>query len=488
MDRLAAKQVQVKMDKRRFLKMSGVVMAGGVVSKMAGASLIGEMSPEVSADAAMEMVSAPAGNTGAMAGARTNWAGNLTYSTDQLAIAHNVEEVRKALAAHPHAKALGARHSFNTIADSTEQQISLKPVDGMELDAQAHTVKVGAGVTYGQLAPYLDSRGFAVHNMASLPHISVVGACATATHGSGNSNGNLSTAVRSFEMVKADGQVVTVSKQTAGDAWPGLVVGLGALGVITSITLAVVPRFDMKQLVYQDLSFAQLEHNLDAIFGSGYSVSLFTDWQKGRATQVWIKQRIQPGASHTAIEIPPDFYGATAATRKMHPIGEHSAEACTEQMGVPGPWFERLPHFKMNFTPSSGAEIQTEYFVPRKNGYAAIRAVEALRDQITPHLFVTEFRTIASDDLWMSPCYQRDAMTLHFTWKPEWEAIRPILPQIEAKLAPCGVRPHWAKMFTIAPDRIRAQYPRAADFKELVAKYDPQGKFRNAFLSLNLYS
>ena len=477
------------MDKREFLKMSGAVMAGGLVSKMAGAALAGESAPETSSGFVQKMASAPAGNANAMAGARTNWAGNLTYGTDQLAVAHNVDEVRKALAAHPHAKALGARHSFNTIADSTEQQISLKPVDLMELDAQAHTVKVGAGVTYGQLAPYLDSRGFAVHNMASLPHISVVGACATATHGSGNKNGNLSTAVRAFEMVKADGSVVQCSKEALGNSWPGVVVGLGALGVITNITLEVVPRFDMTQLVYESLSFSQLEHNLDAIFGSGYSVSLFTDWQKGRATQVWIKQRVQPGAkADQPIPIPPEFYGATAAKRKMHPIGDHSAEACTEQMGVPGPWFERLPHFKMNFTPSSGAEIQTEYFVASKDGYAAIRAVESLRDQITPHLFVTEFRTIASDDLWVSPCYQRDAMTLHFTWKPEWEAIKPILPQIEAKLAPFGVRPHWAKMFTIAPEKIRSQYPRMDDYKQLVAQYDPQGKFRNAFLNLNLYS
>ncbi len=476
------------MDKREFLKMSGVVMAGGLVSKMAGAAaLTGDM--DAPGDGAKPMVSAPAGNTAAMAGARTNWAGNLTYGTNQLATAQDVEEVKKALAAHPHAKALGARHSFNTIADSNEQQISLKPFDHMELNAEAHTVKVGAGVTYGQLAPFLDSRGFAVHNMASLPHISVVGACATATHGSGNRNGNLSTAVRAFEMVKADGSVVRCSKADLGDAWPGMVVGLGALGVITNITLEVVPRFEMTQLVYENLSFAQLEHNLEAIFSSGYSVSLFTDWQKGRATQVWLKQTVQPGADPgVAIKIPPEFYGATAAKRKMHPIGDHPAEACTEQMGMPGPWFERLPHFKMNFTPSSGAEIQTEYFVPRKHGYAAIRAVEELRDQITPHLFVTEFRTIAADDLWMSPCYQRDAMTLHFTWKPEWASIQPILPQIESRLAPFGVRPHWAKMFTIAPAKIRAQYPRMDEYKQLVAKYDPQGKFRNAFLNLNLYS
>ena len=403
--------------------------------------------------------------------ARTNWAGNFTYSTDLLAMPESVEDVRRALAAHTHAKALGARHSFNNIADSTDEQISLKHFDQMELDPQAHTVTVGAGVTYGQLAPYIDSRGFAVHNLASLPHISVVGATATATHGSGSSNGNLSTAVRAVEMMTAGGQMVTLSPKTLGASFDGVVVGLGALGVITKITLEVQPRFDMTQVVYENLSFAQLEHHLEEIFASGYSVSLFTDWQNHRATQVWIKRRVENG---TPTPIEPDFFGAKAATRKLHPLAGHPAENCTEQLGIPGPWYERMPHFKMNFTPSSGAEMQTEYFVPREKGYAAILAVEELRDRITPHLFVTEFRSIAADDLWMSPCHQRASMALHFTWKPEWPAVKEILPLIEAKLAPFAVRPHWAKLFTIPPAQIQAQYPRLGDYRTLVAKYDPQ--------------
>ena len=415
---------------------------------------------------------------------RTNWAGNYTYSTDQLVMAENVYDVRRALATHAQAKALGARHSFNGIADSTDEQISLKKFDQIDLDANAQTVTVGAGVTYGQLAPYIDSRGFAVHNLASLPHISVVGACATATHGSGSSNGNLSTAVRAVEMMTADGQVVTLSPKTLGAEFPGIVVGLGALGIITRITVGVEPRFDMTQVVYENLSFDQLEHNLEKVFASGYSVSLFTDWQNHRATQVWIKRRVEAGV---ATKIEPEFFGAKAATQKLHPLAGHPAENCTEQMGIAGPWYERLPHFKMNFTPSSGAEMQTEYFVPREKGYAAILAVEELRDKITPHLFVTEFRTVAADDLWMSPCHQRPSMALHFTWKPEWPAVREILPLIEAKLAPFAVRPHWAKLFTIPPAQIQAQYPKLHDYKAVVAKYDPKGKFRNAFLEANIF-
>ena len=451
------------MNKRDFLKSSGTVVAGMLLSKMAKG-----VSREQTGASEVER--------------RTNWAGNYAYRAEHLDVPSDVDQVKKSILEHARAKALGARHSFNAIADSREEQISLKHFDQMELDGSSRTVTVGAGVTYGQLAPYIDSRGFAVHNMASLPHISVVGACATGTHGSGNRNGNLSTAVRAMEMVTADGSMVTLSREKIGDMFPGAVIGLGALGVITKITLEVEPRFQMTQRVYEDLSFSELEHHLDEIFASGYSVSLFTDWQKHRATQVWIKQRSDQDKGAQV-----DFYGAKPATRKMHPIADHSAESCTEQMGIPGPWYERLPHFKMNFTPSSGAELQTEYFVPRAKGFEAIRAVEQLRDQITPHLFITEFRTIAADQLWMSPAYKRDSMAIHFTWKPEWPEVKKILPQIEEKLAPFGARPHWAKLFTMKPTEFEGQYSRLKEYRGLVKRYDPNGRFRNDFLDTNVF-
>ncbi len=344
---------------------------------------------------------------------------------------------------------------------------------------------MGAGVRYGKLAPYLQSNGFAVHNLASLPHVTVVGACATATHGSGSKNGNLSTAVSGLEVVTANGEIVNLSRHRDGERFHGAVVGLGALGVVSKITLDVIPTFDMSQVVYENLPFGQLEKHLDEIFASAYSVSLFTDWQNHRATQVWLKRRIENGKTP---EMKPDFFGAKLATHKLHPLAGHSAENCTEQMGIPGPWYERLPHFRMNFTPSSGAELQSEYFVPREKAYEAILAVEQLRDKVTPHLFITEFRTIAADDLWMSPCFDRAAMTIHFTWKPEWQSVKALLPQIEEKLKPFDARPHWAKLFTMAPSRVQAQYAKLNGFKDLLKTYDPAGKFRNKFIETNLYS
>jgi xylitol oxidase len=241
----------------------------------------------------------------------------------------------------------------------------------------------------------------------------------------------------------------------------------------------------VRQVIYENLSLAQLEKHLDDIFSSAYSVSLFTDWQNHRATQVWIKRRVEPGES---FEFAPEFYGAKLATQKLHPLAGHSAENCTEQMGIPGPWYERLPHFRINFTPSSGAELQSEFFVPRDRGYAAILAVEKLRDRVGPHLFISELRTIDADDLWMSTCYQRPSMAIHFTWKPEWPAVKQLLPVIEEQLAPFDARPHWAKLFTMPPSRLKSLYTKLPDYQELLKHYDPRSKFRNEFLSTNIYS
>ena len=259
---------------------------------------------------------------------------------------------------------------------------------------------------------------------------------------------------------------------------------LGSLGVVTRVTLDVVPRFEMTQVVYRGLSFDQLEHNLETIFSAGYSVSLFTDWRSNEIAQVWVKDRIAPG-QHA--KILPDFYGAKPAATNMHPIEANSAENCTEQLGVPGPWYERLPHFKMNFTPSNGAELQSEYLVPRNRGYEAIRAVQSLSDRIAPLLFITELRTIAADELWMSTAYQRDSLAIHFTWKPMAPEVMALLPYIEEKLAPFRARPHWGKLFTMPPARLAAQYPQLDRFRALVRKYDPQGKFRNEFVEQNLF-
>ena len=414
-----------------------------------------------------------------------NWAGNLEYSTDRLYSATSLEQVRNYVRKENRLKVLGTRHCFNNIADSKDSFLSLKPMNEViAIDPAKRTVTVNAGITYGQLCPYLDSKGFALHNLASLPHISVAGACSTATHGSGEKNGNLATAVSGLELVIASGDVVNLTREHDGGTLRAAVVGLGALGVITKVTLDIQPTYLMRQYVYENMPLTELKDHFDAIESSAYSVSLFTDWQKRRINEVWIKSRLEEGQMFHAT---PEFFGAKLATRNLHPIAELSAENCTEQMGVPAPWYERLPHFRMGFTPSAGKELQSEYFVPRQNAVEAILAVERLRDQVSPHLMITEIRAIAADELWLSPCNEQPCVTIHFTWKQDWPAVSTLLPVIEKELAPFHARPHWGKLFTTSPKELKGLYKKMPDFIELSRKYDPQGKFRNQYLNKNVF-
>jgi len=414
----------------------------------------------------------------------TNWAGNLTYGTSNVYYPKTVEEVQEVVKKCDKLTALGSKHSFNTIANNTNNLLSLRDMNKvLSLDTNANTITIESGLRYGDFAPYLDEHGYAVANLASLPHITVAGACATGTHGSGITNGNLSTAVTAIEFVNAAGDIVTLSKQKDGDAFYGAIVHLGAIGIVTKLTLDIIPAFKMKQLVYLDMPMAELKNNFANIQAQGYSVSLFTDWKNKNINEVWIKSRVAESDTAAAAEL----YGATIATKNMHPIASESAENVTDQMGVPGPWYERMPHFKMGFKPSAGKELQAEYFVPFEHAYDAIMAVEQLHEKITPHLFITEMRTIHADEFWMSPCYKQDAVAIHFTWKQETEAVMNLLPQIEAQLAPFNAKPHWAKLFTMQPKLLQSRYQKLAAFKQLVATYDPGGKFRNAFLEKNIY-
>lgn len=415
---------------------------------------------------------------------RENWAGNYPYSTDKVFQPSNLAETRDAVRTVTHARALGTRHCFNGIADSTVAQISTLRLNSFQLNAAQKTVTVGSGMKYGDLAIELDKRGFALHNMASLPHISVGGSVATATHGSGLHNGNLATEVSGLEIVAADGSVHTLTRANDPERFPGAVVGLGALGVVTSLTLDVEPRYEMTQILYRDLDFSTLEHHMEAIMTAGYSVSLFTDWQHHRAGQVWIKRRVDQGGGATPAA---DFFGSALANEKLHPVPGQDPASTTDQLNEVGPWHERLPHFKMEFTPSVGREIQSELFVPFERGYEALLAVETLRDRITPHLFITELRAVAADDLWMSMAYQRRSLAVHFTWKSEPAAVSRMISEIEDKLAPFQPRPHWGKVFSLKQAELAQVYPRWNDFKELTRRFDPAGKFRNRYMDTHVW-
>lgn len=411
----------------------------------------------------------------------TNWSKNLTYSTEKLFRAESVSDVKALLKDQPKVRVLGTQHCFNKIADSEHQLVSVRSMnEPLQLDQEQNTVTLPGGMSYGQLSPWLEEQGYALHNLASLPHISVAGACATGTHGSGVENGNLATAVAAMEIVKADGDVITLSREQDREQFPGAVVHLGSLGVVTKLTLDVQRSFQARQYVYQGLPMAEACEHFDEIMSRGYSVSLFTRWEE--MDELWIKLR-----EDQAFEAPQSYFGGRLATKNLHPIADLPSENCTAQLGVPGVWYERLPHFKMGFTPSSGKELQSEYFVELTNAVDAVQAIARLRDEITPHLFISELRTVAADELWMSPHYKRPSLAIHFTWKQDWEGVRKVLPKIERELSPHQVRPHWGKLFTIPPKELQSRYEKLGDFKDLLADYDPEQKFRNAFIAKYLY-
>jgi alditol oxidase len=372
-------------------------------------------------------------------------------------------------------RVLGSRHSFTDIADSSE----LLTLEGLPADVvvdhEAGTVSFSAGLRYGELAEALKVEGVALANLASLPHIPVAGAVATATHGSGDANGCLATAVAGLELVTSSGELLTTSR---GDAdFDGLVVGLGALGAVTRITLDVEPAYDVRQRVFEGLTWDALFENLDAVTSAGYSVSLLTGWGEG-IDQVWVKSRV----SDAPEEVRADLFGAVAASVDRHPIVGIDPVNCSPQLGVPGLWSDRLPHFRMGFTPSNGEELQSEYLVPRRHAVAAIQALRALAGVVRPVLQVSEIRSVAADQLWMSPHYRQDTIAIHFTWRPEQDAVEGVLVAVEAALAPLEARPHWGKLFLADAAAIAPLYGRLPDFTRLVDRLDPRGAFGNAWL------
>ncbi len=460
----------ILMEKRTFLKLSSVFLTGSLFSPMTSCN---------------QNTKSGSASTESQSQKQYNWARNLEYSTENFQHPEYARDLQGIIKGSRSLRILGTRHSFNRIADSTQEIVSLEKIKPLYMiDKNQKTVTVDGHVKYGELAEYLQAEGYALHNMASLPHISVAGSCATATHGSGVKNSNLSSAVVGLEMINAAGQLVRASRSESPETFAGTVVSLGCLGAITKVTLNIVPTYNIRQDVYQNMPLAELKKHFDEAMSAGYSVSLFTNYAKENINQVWVKRKVE---GDIKMKLASEWFGSTIATKNLHPIEEISAENCTEQMGVAGPWHERLPHFKMNFTPSSGEELQSEFFVPYKNGADALAAVFELHEKITPHLLISEVRTIAADDLWMSPCYQQDSVAIHFTWKQDWAAVKQVLPLIEEKLAPFNARPHWAKLFTMSPSRLQAQYKKLDDFKKLAKEYDPEGKFRNEFIDKNLY-
>ena len=399
--------------------------------------------------------------------AQFNWAGNVRYGTNRWLNIESVDQLQEFVKKQNSLKALGSRHCFSRIADNAHQLISLRSMNRMlDIDETEKTVSVEAGITYSKLGPELDRQGYALHNLASLPDISVAGAIATATHGSGSKNGNLASAVAEIELVTADGELRTLSRQKDADEFLGAVVHLGALGIVTRVKLDIQPTFRINEYTYQGLKKNILYEKFSQIMNSAYSVSLFTYRNKdGFANWPWATVRLKV-QEEAGFEAKPELFGARLDARR----------------NTTGSWWERLPHFAIGDVAAKGNELQTEYFVAMEHAVDAIKAVATLADRIQPLLHASELRTVAADKLWMSPCYEQQSLAIHFTWKPDQEGVANLLPEIEKRLAPFEARPHWGKRFFMSSKTLESRYDRLADFRRLVSRYDPEGKFGNAFL------
>ncbi len=409
----------------------------------------------------------------------TNWARNVTFGAERVHAPTSLEQLRGLVAGSQRIRALGTGHSFNRIADTTGDQVCLAALpQRCEVDPETSTVTVSAGMRYGEVAETLQAAGYALRNLGSLPHIGVAGAIATGTHGSGGTLGNLATDVTALTMVTADGVLVEVRRESDDADFCGVVVGLGALGIVTEVTLQAVPSFEITQWVYDDLPRAAVDEHVEEIFASAYSVSLFTNW-RSPSFQVWLKHRteglVQP-------EPPSPWLGATLADGPRHPVVGLPPKNCTEQLGASGPWHTRLPHFQLEFTPSSGEELQSEYLLPREHALDALGALDQISDRLGPLVQVSEIRMVAGDDLWLSPSYGRDTVAIHFTWVPDPAAVTSVLSAVEEQLSPFRPRPHWGKLSTTSRDTLASNYERYADFAGLMRRFDPAGKFRNELM------
>ncbi|WP_202869215.1 D-arabinono-1,4-lactone oxidase [Kribbella antibiotica] len=402
-----------------------------------------------------------------------NWAGNVEFSS-VLERPRSVAELQELIAAAEKVRVLGTGHSFNRIADTSGTLLTVADLPKV-LEIGTSGATVSAGLRYGEITAALQARGLALHNLGSLPHISVAGACATGTHGSGDTNGPLADAVYAITFIDSSGSLVTLTRDDPD--FNGAVISLGAFGVMVSMTLNVERSYEITQVVYDGLPVQRLQSSFDAVMSSAYSVSAFTDWVDPDV-MVWRKQKT-PAFDR-------EWLGAKVADGPRHPIKVMPADYATEQGGIPGPWNERLPHFRLEFTPSNGDELQSEYFVPRRRGAEAVEILRSLGSQLAPVIQVSEIRTIAKSDLWLSPSQGRDTVALHFTWIQDEDAVRPVVEALEAALAPLDARPHWGKVFAADAATLAQRYPKVPDFIALAGRYDPAGKFRNDYLDTYL--
>lgn len=406
-----------------------------------------------------------------------NWAGNLTFSAKEYIEVDSVSKLQSIVSKASGVKVLATGHSFNDIADTSQTQISIKNLsDEIEIDTLNKVALVPAGMQYADVCRHLEKKGWALFNTASLGEITVAGSVLTGSHGSGSNNPVLSDCVEGIEMVLASGDLFNVSREDS-DEFLGFVVSLGALGVFTKLRLRIVESFSIKQFVYENISIQSIAENFDTVFDKAYSVSYFSNWNRNSTGQIWMKFLDDSNLP----QLPTQWLNGNIAIAKQHPVKVNDPSPCTDQMGISGKWLYRLPHFKLDSSPASGDEVQTEYLVDRSYVSEYMSELLNIGNEIAERVYAAEIRTIKSDDLWLSGAYGRQTVGFHFTWKKS-DSLATFLPKIEEILGKHDGRPHWGKLFSISQEELASRYPKYSSFEGLLKKYDPSKKFRNSFI------
>jgi xylitol oxidase len=328
----------------------------------------------------------------------------------------------------------------------------------------------------------LHREGLALHNLASLSQITVAGAIATATHGSGDGNRALSSAVVGLELVAGEGNIRRIER--GQQDFDGMVVSLGAFGIVTRVTLAIEPTFDIRQDAFVDLPWDELLGSFDTISSAAYSFSVFTKWSGRTANRLWLKTRLGTSA---AGKLDVSRLGLKPGLPYTVPPTVENPLAILNPFGVPGPWSDRLAHTRSHISPPPAEQIQSEYMIPRPQFAKAVAAIRSMAGRVDDLLYASEIRTIAADEFWLSPAYRQDTVAIHFTWKKDADAVDAITRELEAALVPLGAKPHWGKVIHADAATLAPLYPRMADFRALALRHDPERKFRNTYLERHVF-
>lgn len=402
-----------------------------------------------------------------------NWSENFTFEATGVERPKTIAQLQDVVAAAPRAKAVGTRHCFTRIADSPGGVlVDTSGLDvGVTVDHDTMTATVPAGWSYSKIVAELEAQGVALPNLASLPHVSIAGATATGTHGSGDTNQVMAACMSGIELVDGEGELRTID--SGHPDLKALSVGLGAFGIFTTLTVDVEPSYLVQGAYFRETSWQNLLDNLDDVMASAYSVNLHAAYSDTNVRGIWSKYRLE---GSEPLDLPDELFGMTRVEGQLTP-GKNTI------INEPGPWSERLAHFTPESAPSAeGDELQTEYFVDRKHGAAAINALRKMGADLDPHLHGTEIRTVASDDLWLSPCYRRETLSLGMTWRKHEPEVRALLPRMEEALAPFEARPHWAKLFAYDRSALLDQFEHLDATLTLAESYDPNGTFNNPYL------